>query len=177
MKNICIKIASVGIVILALLILDTKSSLAQTKNLEAYSLFLYNFMKHTNWPSDDKQGYKIAVVGDSKIQEFLDQTIQGKKINGQSIELQLVNDEKNLAEFDLVYIPFGKSGSTENIVKNTKDKPVLIVAERDDHLKKGACIVFVTNDDGSLRFSLNDNELTSRKLKISSALRSMAVEI
>ena len=177
MKNICIKIASVGIVILALLMFDTKSSQAQTKNHKAYSLFLYNFMKHTNWPSDNKEALKVGLVGDSKIYEFLSQGTADKKINGRSIEVQLIKDANDLSEFDVIYISFGKSGTTEKIVKNTVDKPVLIVTERDDQIKKGACISFIIHDDGSLKFILNDNVLVSRKLQISNALRSMAVKI
>jgi hypothetical protein len=177
MKNICIKIASVGIVILALLMFDTKSSQAQTKNHKAYSLFLYNFMKHTNWPSDHKEAFKVALVGDSKTYEFLSQGTADKKINGRSIEVQLIKDANDLSEFDVVYISFGKSGATEKIVKSTIDKPILIVTERDDQIKKGACISFIIEEDGSLRFMLNDNVLATRKLLISKALRSMAVEI
>ena len=177
MKNLCIKIASVGIVILVLLILDTKSSQAQTRNHRAYSLFLYNFIKHTNWPSDNKEAFKVALIGDSKIFETFSQTTANKKINGRSIEVQLIKDENDLSEFDVVYISFGKSGTTEKIVKSTIDKPVLIVTERDDQIKKGACISFITQDDGSLRFMLNDNVLATRKLLVSNALRSMAVEI
>ena len=177
MKNICIKIASVGIVILALLTLDTKSSQAQTRNHVAYSLFLYNFMKHTDWPSDNKEAFKVALIGDSKSYEFLSQGTANKKINGRSIEVHLIKEENDLSEFDVVYISFGKSGTTEKIVKKTVDRPVLIVTERDDQIKKGACISFITEDDGSLRFILNDDVLASRKLRISNALRSLAVKI
>ena len=134
-------------------------------------------MKHTNWPTTNKESFKVALVGDSKIYEFLSKTTAGKKINGRSIEVQLIKDENDLSQFDVVYIPFGKSGATEKIAKRTIDKPVLIVTERDDQIKKGACISFITQDDGSLRFILNDNVLATRKLLISNALRSMAVEI
>ena len=177
MKNIIIKIASVSLLVLAIMMMDMRSAHAQTKNHKAYSLFLYNFIKHTNWPSNDKEAFKVGLIGDSKVFEYFSQTTSNKRINGKGIEVQFIDEENDLSEFDVVYISFGKSGATEKIAKITRNKPVLIVTERDDQIKKGACISFIAADDGSLKFILNDNVLATRKLHISNALRSLSVEI
>lgn len=177
MKSIYLKISSVCIIILVIITFSSASALAQTKNYKAYSLFIYNFMKYTNWPEGDEGSLKVAVVGDSKIYKHFSETIKSKNINGRVIDVLLIDKTNDFKDMDLVFIPFGKSSSTSNIVESTTQKPIIVVTEREDQIKKGACIAFTISNNGRLSFILNDQELADRNLKIANTLRGLATKI
>lgn len=177
MKSIYVKISFVCIIILVIITFSSGSTLAQTKNYKAYSLFIYNFMKYTNWPEGDGGSLKVGIMGDSKIFEHLSESTKDKNINGRAIEVLVIDKTTTLEDMDLVFIPFGKSSSTSNIVENTAQKPIIVVTEREDQIKKGACIAFTISNDGRLSFILNDQELADRNIKIANTLRSLATKI
>lgn len=174
MKKLLLHITAIGALVLSLMAFSSISAQAQTKNYKAYSLFVYNFMKHTQWPNSNRQNYSIAVVGDAKATAVIKEQLEGRRVNGLGITVTLVKSDDNLSSFDLVYIPFGKSASTNDIVASTGNKPVLIVTERDDQLRRGACIAFIVLENGSLRFKINEEAVSNRKLQLSGALKSMA---
>ena len=61
--------------------------------------------------------------------------------------------------------------------EQTKDKPVLIVGEREGLAKKGASLSFVTEEGDELKFDINKKEIEQHQLKISSQLVSLGTLI
>jgi len=61
--------------------------------------------------------------------------------------------------------------------QQTKDKPVLIVGEREGLAKKGAGLSFVTLEDDELKFDINKKEIEARQLRISSSLLSLGIVV
>jgi len=158
-----------------LLLFCAVAAKSQTTNYKTYSVFLYSFAKYVEWPEGAKQGdFVIAVYGSPKMLSELQASATGRKAGRQNIKIV---EAKSLAEISgaqMVFVGDLKSGSTDDIVKQFKGIPLLIVTERDGLIKKGAGISFLITDDNSLRFQLNEPALSDQKLKVGTALANLA---
>lgn len=151
---------------------------AQDVDYKAYSLFVYNFMKYTEWPEAESKGdFIIAVLGDSKILPELQTMASTKKLKGRTIVVKKAATPDECKEADLVYIASGKSSMAKTFKEQFKDKSMLIVGEREGLAKKGACISFVTLEDDQLKFDISKKELAARKLTISDQLVKLGIVI
>ena len=147
---------------------------AQTDINSAYSLFLYNFAKYSQWPNNSTGDFKITVFGNSKVFQELQKISSSKKINGRTISVKKTTDISEIKETDLLFISLGKSNSIADIIASTTGKPIMVVAEKKGLYEKGACISFYVGDDSKLRFQINDQELSNRNLKMAQSLKGMA---
>lgn len=151
---------------------------AQETDYKAYTLFIYNFMKYVEWPEAQSKGdFVLAVMGDSPIQKELQALASAKKIKGRNIILRKCTTVEDTYGSHLVFIPNSKSAMVKLLKDQTKDKPVLIVGEREGLAKKGAGLSFVTMDDDELKFDINKKEIEGHQLKISSQLVSLGTVI
>jgi hypothetical protein len=170
-ERLFLRILAPGLFLL-LLALPTRT-VAQTTNHKAYAIFLYNFTKYVHWPEGSLAGdFKITVVGSSKVTQELTAIVQNKTVLGRKIVVSQVNTAQELTGAHLVYLSGGRSGDLEELLQKLAGKPVLVVTERDGLVRKGASISFVTLDDNSLRFTLNDKALNN--LQIAQELKSLA---
>lgn len=159
---------------LCLSVLRNPPAQAQTDINSAYSLFLYNFAKYSQWPNNSSGEFKITVFGNSKVYQELQKISSSKKINGRSIAVSKTMDVNEIGETDLLFISLGKSGAIEEIMSSTTGKPIMVVAEKKGLYEKGACISFYVGEDSKLRFQINDQELSNRNLKMAQSLKGMA---
>lgn len=151
---------------------------AQETDYKAYSLFVYNFMKYVEWPEAQSKGdFVIGVLGDSPINKELEALVSSKKLKGRNIVLKKCKTPEETTGSHLVYVTASKSSVVKTLKDQTKDKPVLIVGEREGLAKKGASLSFVTLDDDELKFDINKKEIEQHQLKIASSLLSLGIVI
>jgi len=147
---------------------------AQSVDYKAQVLFMYNFIKYTNWPSQ-ADNFRVMVYGNSPMSSELKKLAAVKKTpNGKSIVVTEVTDANDLTDCEMLYVADVKSKDLEEILSWAKDKPVLIIAQRDGLVKKGACINFFIQDDDRLGFTVSMKNLEARRLKIGSELMGLA---
>ena len=169
----CWHVVFLGLLLL-LMALPTRT-LAQTTNHKAYAIFLYNFTKYVHWPENSPQSdFRITVIGSSKITPELLAIVQNKNVLGRKILVLQVNTVQELASTDLVYLSNGKSSELDELLRMVAGKPILVVTEREGLSRKGAGISFVTLEDNSLRFVLNDKVITACNLQIATELKNLA---
>lgn len=158
--------------------IGTHNCKAQETDYKAYTLFVYNFMKYVEWPEAQNKGdFIIAVLGDSPISKELQTLASGKKLKGRNIVLKKCNSFEETAGCHLLYISSSKSNMVKALKDQIKDKPVLIVGEREGLAKKGAGLSFVTLEEDELKFDINKKEIELHQLKISSSLISLGIVI
>ncbi len=162
------------VVFLCVLALNNQRAQAQTDINSAYSLFLYNFAKYSQWPDNSSGDFKITVLGNSKVYQELQKISTSKKINGRNIVVSKAMSVGDIGESDLLFISLGKSSEISSIMETTTGKPIMVVAEKKGLYEKGACISFYVGDDSKLRFQINDQELSNRNLKMAQSLKGMA---
>lgn len=160
--------------IASLFLLIPQNSQAQTDINSAYSLFLYNFAKYSQWPAGNTGSFKITVLGDSKVYDELSKISQSKNINGRKIEVVKINTPDQIENTDLLFVAQDQSAAIASVQSKTSGKPVLIVAEKMGLFEKGACISFYVGSDSKLKFQINDAELAKRNLKMAQSLKNMA---
>lgn len=147
---------------------------SQDVDYKAYTLFLYNFMKYIEWP-DATGDFVIGVVGESPIKQELSTLAETKKAKGRKIVVKMITSADDAVGCSMIYIPSRKSSMLKPIFEKTKNKPVLIVGEREGLAKKGAAISFVVDDDDALKFDLNKSVVESQSLKVANLLMQLAI--
>ncbi len=135
-------------------------------------------MKYVEWPEAQSKGdFVLAVLGDSPITKELQTLASSKKLKGRNIIIKKCNTPEETVGCNLLYISSSKSASVKALKEQTKDKPILIVGEREGLAKKGAGLSFVTMEDDELKFDINKKEIEQHQLKISSSLLSLGIVI
>lgn len=172
MKNLLIKISFV-----LLLGFISVAAQAQEMNYKAQSLFLYNFIKYSKWPSAPLNNeFVITVVGDTPLTTELQAMAKIKKTpEGYNIVIRKANTANDIGTTQLVYLADNKSKELKPLLEKTKGQPVLIVAEREGLTKKGAAINFITLDNDILKFELSRKMLESHKLRMAGELVQLAL--
>ena len=149
---------------------------AQDVDYKAYTLFVYNFMKYVEWPEAQSKGdFVVGVFGDSPILKELQTLAAGKKLKGRNIIIKTISKPEDAAVCQLLYVASSKSSTIKQLKDLMKDKPVLIVGEREGLAKKGAELSFVTLEDDELKFDINKKEIELHQLKIASSLLQLGI--
>lgn len=161
-----------------LLLLAANTMRAQETDYKAYSLFIYNFMKYIEWPDQQSKGdFVVGMLGDSPLSKDLQVLAASKKIKGRSIVVKKITTPEEASTCQLVFIPDQKSSMVKQVRDATRDRSVLIVAEREGLARKGAAMSFVTMEDDELKFDINRRDIEQRNLKISSQLVTLGIPV
>lgn len=136
-------------------------------------------MKYVEWPeSAVKNEFTVCILGDSPIKKELQNlAASGKKIKGKNIVVRLIDKPEEACDCQLLYVASSKSSVLKMLKDQMKDKPILIVGEREGLAKKGAALSFVTLEDDALKFDINKKEIEQRQLKISSSLVNLGIVV
>ncbi len=158
--------------------INSSNCMAQETDYKAYTLFIYNFMKYVEWPEAQSKGdFILGILGDSPITKELETLAATKKIKGRTIVIRKCKTPEDSYGCHLLFVPSSKSGAVKILKEQTKDKPILVVGEREGLAKKGASLSFVTLDDDELKFDINKKEIEQHQLKIASSLLSLGIVI
>ena len=138
-------------------------------------MFVTSIAKYSSWPVAMSE-FQIVVLGKSKVYEELSKHVS-KGINGIPAKIKQVENVAEIGEPQIIYLSDGKSSSLEEVLKQTRGKPVMIIAEREGLFKKGANFSFLVNESNNLRFDINNTELEKKRIKISKNLAALANSI
>jgi hypothetical protein len=144
---------------------------AQEVDYKSYTLFVYNFIKYIEWPENKNQGdFVLGVLGDSPVIKELEKLAATKKAKGRTIVIKKFSSVEQVTDCHLLYVTSSRSASIKQLKEMCKNKPILIVGEREGLAKKGAALSFVTLEDDVLKFDINKSEIEQHNLKIPGTL-------
>lgn len=154
------------------------SSYAQEVNTvaEGQALFIYNFIKLVAWPDDQKTAnFTIGVLGSNVTYKAIEEYTREKRIDGgRDI---VVKRYQKTADVDkscqLLMITSTYTKEIETIYHTAKDRNILLIAEKDGAIEKGAAINFLLID-GKIKFEVKTSNITDCHLKYASQLESLA---
>ena len=154
------------------------SSFAQKTQKDVFkALFLYNFAKNIEWPQTYKKGdFIVGVLGNSTIIPELNKIAKKKKIGSQSIVVKRFTAVDKIGKCHVLFIPSNKNSSIDKVLKQTAKKPVLILTDSPNMVKKGALINFVMLN-GAQKFEISSVNFKSRGLKVSSFLLKLGIKV
>ena len=166
-------------VILLLLCFCVGSSFRQDKESSEYKLkavFIYNFTLYVDWdPSIKSDEFVIGVLGNSPIDEPLEEIARTKTCNGKKITIRHYNsaDELSQSFCHILFIPRNSSASLDAVLSKVP-KGTMTVSEKPGCAARGTAMNFVIVDN-KLRFESNPKAITSAGLKASSQLLKLAI--
>src|SRR5712671_3441341 len=141
------------------------------------SLFLLNFAKYVDWPSDvftaPDAPIVIGVLGEGKFGGELAKTVEGKSVQGRPILIRQIQTPEDSGKCHILFIGSSEKASLVEILNRIKTKPVLTVGETDQFMEQGGVINFVKKE-GRVRLEINLEAARQAKLEISSKLLSVA---
>jgi hypothetical protein len=135
--------------------------------------YLYNFAKFVEWPaasfSSAQDPTVICSIGDDRLAEVLQQTVQGKMSNGRPVEARTVTNREQFRSCHILLIAYHDKEHIAQILPQVRSATVLTVGESDDFTRLGGMINLVRNDS-SLELEINPQAAGAVGLKISSRL-------
>jgi hypothetical protein len=142
---------------------------AQVNPATLQAVFLYQSIKHLEWPSDQLENFEIVVVGESELYEELQKVAKSRKIGTRAITVRRVDNVSKIPECHIVVAP----QFNQSILTHIAQRPIVLVTTTDGLLEKGSDLNFIKKGD-KLSFQLNNTNLQAKKIKVSSAFVSMA---
>lgn len=150
---------------------------AQSADYRFHSVFIYNFTKYIQWPSNAQSGdFVIGVLGNSSILQELEKMATNKMVGSQKIVIKKFKSVNDISSCHMLFIPSADSKDFEAAQGKLKSKPTLILTEKNGLGQKGSGINFILME-GKWRFELNEYATQSAGLKVSKELSKLAILI
>ncbi len=159
------------IILLALLLLVPHLSKAQLANHQA--LYLYNFTRYIEWPTEMQEGnFTIGVLGsNSEVATALKDIATKRKVGSRTLEVLEFRSSKDVKKCNIVFIPKSKMGDYSASVAKVKSG-TLIVTE-DTTFPDGSMINLIF-DGTKLKYDINKSNASNAELKISEKLAALS---
>ena len=145
-------------------------------NAKIKAVFIYNFTKYIEWPSEDQADeFKIGILGENAPLYFeLDKMSKLKKVANKSFTINSFESLKDIGQPHILYIPADKTELLKEAVLKLKGKSTLIVTEKPGMALQGSAINFVIVGSHQ-KFELNKANVSKHNLKVASILENLAV--
>lgn len=157
---------------------DSKSPKIDT-NSKIKAVFLYNFTKYIEWPSEYKNGnFVVGILGNSTaLFKELSLMSKTKKVASQDFEIKIYSSTEEIKEkVHMLYIPDESAGNLNNAVQKLRGKSTLIVTETPGLSVQGSGINFVIVANRQ-KFELNKSNVEGHNLKVSKSLEDLALVV
>ncbi len=156
------------VILLLLSLMATSPASSQMSQFKA--LFLFNFAKNVNWPDNGgSPDFVITVIGNNELAEELKGLAKIRKINNSNLVIKEARNAEEISDSHIIYISTTQSSLMPIVASYQKDKPVLIVADKQGLCAQGAAISFFTAT-GKLKFEICPRNVESHGLKFSQRL-------
>ena len=143
-----------------------------------HSVFIYNFLKYSEWPASLGTGSEIVigVVGSPDASAILQKLVAGKTAAGRKITVKSFTTAASLNNCQVVFLPDEASELLAQVLVFAKGKAVLIITKKAGLGKKGSLINFVTLNN-NIAFEVDRQQLQVAGLQVSSDLLKLAILI
>ncbi len=154
--------------------LGVKGMAQQSYNFKQNSVYIYNFIKYTEWASR-KSTIVVGIVGSTPVEEELKSLINHKKSPGLSLVIKRVSVEE-AKKCDVLVVAQSAIEELKALAKVTDKLPILVITERPNMSRYGACISFTINEDEDFKteYQLSLKNCKARGLKISDQIKNNA---
>jgi hypothetical protein len=141
------------------------------------SIFIYNFIKQIEWPAAVSKGdFVIGVLGATPLQNELENLAKSKKVDNRKISVLHFADVSEISNCHIVFVPAMEADKISRVKTAIKQRPTLIVSEKEGATKDGAMINFVVRDYKQ-KFELNEDLASRQNLKVSAYLKKLAIVV
>jgi hypothetical protein len=167
------------VALITLASLFATSAVAAQFSIEAVkAAYLFRFAQYVEWPEAPAADapFVIAVSGAEDVAAHLERLLPGMTIQGRRALVRRVTRPQDLDGVRILFVGADAFGRTRALRTSAIEKPILIVTESDNGLDGGAVINFI-EVDRNLRFEISLNAADRSRLKVNSALLSVAARV
>jgi hypothetical protein len=115
-------------------------------------------------------------VGDDPFGETIDQTMNGKTVNGRQLSIKRLKWGQNLKDCHILFISSSERKRLSQILESLRGGSTLTVGEMERFTQQGGIINLIM-EDSKVRFEVNTNSAGQARLKISSKLLALAKSV
>ncbi|MCB0318925.1 MAG: YfiR family protein [Bdellovibrionales bacterium] len=140
---------------------------------------VFHLTKFTTWPeaafSKDGSNFRVCVVGDENMLEFLSQITSGRDIQGKAYKIEGFKSTSTVSEVEtckILYLGSGAGSSGDSLAKKLVGKPVLSIGGAMKSIP--AAIVNFYENDNKLGIQVDVSLAKKASLAISAELLSLA---
>lgn len=152
----------------------TTSAFMQTSIPKAQSLFIYNFSRLIEWPTNYRTGdFIIGVLGTAEVAGELETYTKGKKVGAQNIQIIRYKTPAEIQQCHILFVPFVRTKQLPEVLSVLGNKSTLIVTEKNGALNEGAAINFIILED-RMKFELKAENANKFGIKFSAKLQEMS---
>ena len=164
----------------SLLVFGIFFSYAQTTDDHEYQIkaaFLFNFTQFVEWPvnafPETKAPLVIGIMGENPFSTYLEKIISGEQVNGHPLVVQQYKNVEEIKTCHILFINLADTNELEQAIISLKTRSILTVSDRDDFIRQGGMIRFVTKDN-KIQIQINPEPAREANLIISSKLLGIA---
>ena len=141
------------------------------------AVFLLNFAKFTQWPSqafeNDRSPIVICILGEDPFGAVMEETIKGETVDGRKLKIKRCKEPAEVDGCQILFIKGMNQERMAQVLRKMEGSNVLTVGESGAFLDAGGVIAFVM-EQNKVRFEINETASERAGLKISSKLLSLA---
>jgi hypothetical protein len=138
--------------------------------------YLFKFATANDWPEQAKKGaFKVGIIGSESVYNELLAKYATKPVGSQVLEVSFIEEDKVDGFYHLLYVADGTpTGTWRKLQSKLKDQSTLIVGDKRASIERGACIAFVTVDNGT-KYIISPESAQKRGISIGSTIILWAV--
>ncbi|MDE3083993.1 MAG: YfiR family protein [Verrucomicrobiota bacterium] len=156
---------------------EVSAQTAPAREFQLKAIFLFNFTQFVNWPSEafssPSAPLVIGVLGGDPFGSFLDETVQGEKVDGHPLVVRRYRRVDEIQGCHILFISGTESWRLDWILSVLKGHSILTVGDWGDFTLRGGMIRFITRNH-KIRFRINADAAKAAHLTISSKLLRLA---
>jgi len=138
--------------------------------------YIYNFTKFFDWGTYNSENFVIDILGSSGVLDQLNKIAGKEKVNGKTIIVNKINDLSDLEFCNILFLPNANGDIFNNVLKKTRNKKILIIANSNGFAEKGAGINFIQVGD-KIKFEINKSAIEEAGIIPNSNIFSIAYKM
>ena len=147
-------------------------------NARIKSVFIYNFTRYVEWPTDYQTGnFIINMYGtNAAMLAELNTMAKTKTVGAQKIEIRNTTTLDGIGKCNILYVTPDITTPISDIINKIAGKSTLLVTEKPGYALKGSAINFVVVDNKQ-KFELNKANAEKYSLKVSAQLVTLSIPV
>jgi len=165
LKKIIIMLMICGVISASL----NRKAASQEVNIdEIKTLYLYNFVKHLEWPNEqNKETFTIVVLNDNNFYQTLKKSLNKRKVKGKQISVISTSSFRTAKNADIIYIPEKDNSQLTNIAAALRQTQTLLLTNESSD-KHNAMVNLVFNKQAkTMSFEINKSNIIFEQIIIS----------
>jgi len=142
--------------------------------------FLYNFARFVDWPpqafATSDEPLMVCVLGEDPFGRALDDVLSGKRIEGRALSVRRISDARRTKGCHIVFIS-SLDRKQALAVLAAMNEPGLLTIGESGNAASGDTIISFVLEEGKVRFAIDSAAAERAKLRVSSRLLSLALQV